>query len=254
MRSCEANVADLAETLEHGRGLDAAGEPIPPRKARPPKDVVLVGYSKGTPDALALLVERPDLAPRVKAIVTWGGAVGGSYLADNVYDQVKDVAIGRAGDAVRLAIKAIFPLLDLDRISEGIDDYDVKGAVRDLTTTERERFLKRNARKIDRLGVPIFQLTAAAGALEVPYYQAQGSLEIERRAGPNDMQLSLGQARIDVPLATDLATVHAHHWDISYDPFPRRFRIGVANLDHRFPRKAALAATVSLLAELGLID
>jgi hypothetical protein len=253
MRSCSANVADLAETIEHGRGLDADGEPVPPRRARPLRDVVLIGYSKGTADALTLLVERPDLAPRVRALVTWGGAVGGSYLADNIYEQVKDLALGRAGDALRLAVKAVFPLVDLDRVSDRIEDYDVRGAVKDLTTAERERFLRRNARKLDRLRVPVFQLTAAAGALEVPYFQAQGSLEIERRAGANDMQLALDQARLPSPLATDLATVHAHHWDLSYDPFPRRFRLGAANLDHRFPRRAALAATITLLAELGLI-
>ena len=101
--------------------------------------------------------------------------------------------------------------------------------------------------------MPTFNLVGVAGALEVPYFQAQGSLEISRRAGANDMQLSIEQARMTNRHATDLATVHAHHWDMAYDPFPVRYRLGAANFEHHFPRRAALAATATLLAELGLI-
>ena len=54
------------------------------------------------------------------------------------------------------------------------------------------------------------------------------------------------------PMATDLAVLRAHHWDISYDAFPIAPRMGSANLDHRFPREAALTAILQLSAELGL--
>lgn len=69
MRSAEANVADLEDTLERGIGvspLDASfitAEDDP----TPPGDVILMGYSKGAPDILSLLAARPDLAPRIKA-------------------------------------------------------------------------------------------------------------------------------------------------------------------------------------------
>jgi hypothetical protein len=54
-------------------------------------------------------------------------------------------------------------------------------------------------------------------------------------------------------MATTLAVVRAHHWDLAYDPFPPRLRLGSPNLDHPFPRRAAVAATMLLLAELGLL-
>jgi hypothetical protein len=47
---------------------------------------------------------------------------------------------------------------------------------------------------------------------------------------------------------------HAHHWDIAYDAFPPAMRAMSPNLEHRWPRYAALIANWELLAELGLID
>jgi hypothetical protein len=148
----------------------------------------------------------------------------------------------------------VFPVVRLEGISERLDEYDVKGGIRDLTTTERERFLAEHADAIDALDIPIFNVVASCGALEVPYFQVQGALEINRRAGENDMQVSLDQARMTTPMATDLAVLHAHHWDISYGPFPVHLRLGSPNLDHPFPREAAVTAVFLLLAELGLIE
>ena len=46
--------------------------------------VVLVGYSKGTTDALEAAVNHPEVAERVSAIVSFAGVVGGSPLADSL--------------------------------------------------------------------------------------------------------------------------------------------------------------------------
>ena len=71
----------------------------------------------------------------------------------------------------------------------------------------------------------------------------------------NDIQLTQAQARMDsVPTATHVAMLHGHHWDIAYAPFPRHMRAVSPNLDHPFPRRAALLACWQQLAELGLID
>lgn len=256
MRGCEANMADLLEAIEHGRGLDAGGEPIAPRRARPPGDVFLLGYSKGTPDALTLLAERPALAKRVTALVCWGGAVGGSFLADDIYDGIKDLEIplGVAARPLQALIRTLFPAARLDRLAERLDEYDVKGAVYDLTTRRRAEFNRRHGKTIDALDLPIFNVCAVAGPLDVPYFQMQGALEIGHRGGENDMQLSIPQSRVRGPMATNLAVLRAHHWDIAYDAFPKRFRLGAAKLDHPFPRQAAITAVFLLLGELGLID
>lgn len=44
---------------------------------------VLMGYSKGAPDILTAIVNYPELAERVSAVVSAAGAVGGSPLADD---------------------------------------------------------------------------------------------------------------------------------------------------------------------------
>jgi len=50
--------------------------------------LVLVGYSKGTPDILEAVTTYPDLQQRVAAVVSIAGAVGGSPLANTVTQSV----------------------------------------------------------------------------------------------------------------------------------------------------------------------
>ena len=45
--------------------------------------LVLVGYSKGTPDVLDAVVSYPEIRDRIAAVVSVAGAVGGSALAIN---------------------------------------------------------------------------------------------------------------------------------------------------------------------------
>jgi hypothetical protein len=55
-------------------------EPGPPR-------LVLVGYSKGSPDILEAVVRYPEIRERVAAVVNAAGAVGGSALANDAEQQ-----------------------------------------------------------------------------------------------------------------------------------------------------------------------
>lgn len=50
--------------------------------------LVLLGYSKGTPDILEAVATYPDLQQRVSAVVSVSGAVGGSPLANTVTQSV----------------------------------------------------------------------------------------------------------------------------------------------------------------------
>jgi hypothetical protein len=70
----------------------------------------------------------------------------------------------------------------------------------------------------------------------------------------NDMQLTQKQALLPIGMNTHIAMAHAHHWDIAYAAFPIAMRLAIPNLEHRWPRYAALVANWELLAELGLID
>ncbi len=53
-----------------------------PEVLGPPR-LVLVGYSKGTPDILEAVVRYPEIRGRIAAIVSAAGAVGGSALAND---------------------------------------------------------------------------------------------------------------------------------------------------------------------------
>jgi hypothetical protein len=107
---------------------------------------------------------------------------------------------------------------------------------------------------LDDLNIPIINITAATTALEVPTFQMADCLNLTRYDGNNDMQVTQEQAKLKIPMAAHAAMLHGHHWDISYPPFPRAMRMTSPNLDHPFPRKAAIIAIFKLLAELGLID
>jgi len=53
--------------------------------------LVLIGYSKGTPDVLEAIVNHPEIHARVAAVVSIAGAVGGSPLANEAEQYQADV-------------------------------------------------------------------------------------------------------------------------------------------------------------------
>jgi hypothetical protein len=153
-------------------------------------------------------------------------------------------------DAIVAVFRALAPMVDPEGLRR-LNEFEVIEAVRDLTTEAREQFLAQHSDELDALNVPFFHLIAVTAPLEVPLFQLQGFVTIALRDRENDMQLSKGQSRLEIPMATDLGYVHGHHWDVAIPPFPVPVPFG-PNLEHQFPREAAVVATVQLLAELGL--
>lgn len=261
MRSSDLNVPDLENAIERGIGIDtnmdadiisAADNPVPPG------DVLLIGYSKGAPDILSLLVKRPDLAPRIKGIVGWAGAVGGSYAADDIYEKIKDMPLFNAAKGltsnVSRQVMRLAPIAELSQIDRRIEDYDARGALESLTTWYRSKFLDDNSELVNSLGIPMFYFTGSTSFLEVPYFQAQGTLSLDAYDQHNDMQLTQKQASLPLPSAPRLAMFHANHWDLSYDRFPWYKTMGSQHLKEPFARKAAMSSIVLLMAEIGLLD
>lgn len=252
MRSCAANEADI-EAAFRGEGLDAAMRPI--EDPQPPQGkVFLLGYSKGSPDILSFLVNHPEYHDRISGVITWGGAVGGSYTADGVHDQIKDLPTEASYEYLSRLLSVISPAM-LSQIGlRRLDEYDVKGAMNDLRTDVREAFNAEHAEYLDGLGIPFFGLTGATTPLEVPNFQFMDAVRLSSHDANNDMQLTQKQAVLPIGMNTHLAMAHAHHWDIAYSAFPLAMRAVSPNLEHRWPRYAALVANWELLAELGLID
>ena len=251
MRSCQANEADI-EAAFHGEGLDVLMRPI--EHPEPPKDVFLLGYSKGSPDILSFLVNHPEYHDRIKGVFTWAGAVGGSYTADGIYSQIKDLPTEGSYEYVSKLLSVISPAMFNQVGLRRLDEYDVKGALNDLRTEVREAFNREHAEYLDSLGIPIFALTGATAPLEVPNIQFMDAVRLSQTDANNDMQLTQKQATLPIGMNTHIAMAHAHHWDIAYAAFPLPMRAMSPNLEHRWPRYAALVANWELLAELGLID
>jgi hypothetical protein len=254
MRGCTANIADLLRAVEQGIAHDAWGKMIEEQDAVAPGDFFFIGYSKGTPDVLALLVERPDLKNRVRCLINWAGAPGGSHLANNIYNSVKDLPFesmeGRMTDILHMMSPVVKPGPVLARMNE----FDIKGATKDLTIPERTAFNTKNNAQIDALNIPIFNITGSTSPLEVPYFQIQGVMELNKYDANNDMQVTQHCAKIHLPMATDLAMLRGHHWDLSYSPFPKAMRFGSPNLEHSFPKGAAANAMTLFVTELGLVN
>jgi hypothetical protein len=251
MRSCEANEADI-EAAFQGKGLDSKGKPS--SELEVPDKVFLLGYSKGTPDILSFIVHHPEYHDRIKGIFTWAGAVGGSYTADGIYSQIKDLPIEDSYDYLSALLSVISPAM-LNRVGvRRIEEYDVKGALNDLRTAVREAFNRKHASYLDSLNIPLFALTGATTPLEVPNVQFMDAVRLSSHDANNDMQLTQKQAILPIGMNTHLAMAHAHHWDVAYAPFPAAMRALTPNLEHHWPRYAALVANWELMAELGLID
>jgi fermentation-respiration switch protein FrsA (DUF1100 family) len=257
MRGCEANHDDLLRAIIEGKGFKADPGAASDQFRDPvaPGDVVLMGYSKGAPDILSTLAHHHDkLDNKVKCVVTWAGAIGGSYMADNFYELIKnadtELLTGRLHDFLQILVPSMTRKGPLRRLSE----YDIKAGVQSLTTKARADFFKQYHGALDELNIPIINITAATTAFEVPTFQMADCLGLTRYDGNNDMQVTQDQAKLRIPMAAHAAMLHGHHWDISYPPFPRAIRMTSPNLDHPFPRKAAVVAIFKLLAELGLIE
>lgn len=261
VRSCEGNVADLSDSMEKGIGnapdeqgtlLTEADHPTPPG------DVVLMGYSKGAPDISTFLVHRPDLVGRVKAVVSWAGAHGGSPLADDMYKKFSkipdsDMAINLNRHMAEL-LRRMAPFASVKRLDRRIDEYDIKGALYSLTTGRREEFNRENAAVLDDYGLPTLYFTGSTSAREVTYYNLQGELELDKYDKLNDMQLTQAEATPATVDAVHCAMWHATHWDMSYDPWPWYDTAGSRELKEPFTRYSAMSAILLMLSELGLME
>ena len=79
-QTASIRVDGLSSSTNNGRQIKDA---VVAMDLAPDERLVLVGYSKGTPDILEGLATYPELAQRVAAVVSVAGSVNGSPLADD---------------------------------------------------------------------------------------------------------------------------------------------------------------------------
>lgn len=255
VRGCEANVSDLLAAVREGRGflpVPGQGADVELVSGPPPGDMVLMGYSKGSPDILCLLAAHPELRSQVKAVFTWAGAIGGSFTANKIHELIRGLPLDAVTQHLHDFLSLLLPGITRKGTLRRLDEYAISEAVASLTTHEREAFLQRHGAALDALAIPFFNVTGATSLFEVPTFQMADYLALAKVDPDNDMQVTQQQSRLDLPMASHLATLHGHHWDIAYPPFPRKLRLTTPNLDHPFPRHAGLLANLQLTVELGL--
>ena len=188
----------------------------------PGEKTVLVGYSKGTPDILQALVEYPEIVPRVAAVVSIAGVVGGSPLTDPLDEPYRKM-MGKN------------PVVDCPG---GVGD-----PIASLQRSTRQRWLSQN-----RLPTAVKYFSLATFAerenistiLRVAYDRLAG---IDPR---NDSQLIFYDQII--PGSTLLGYVRADHWAVAI-PFSQD-RVVPALIDkNEFPREVLLEAIMRFVEE-----
>lgn len=190
--------------------------------------VVLMGYSKGAPDILTAVVNYPELAQRVSAVVAAAGAVGGSPLADDATQS-------------QAALLAKLP-------GSGCDLSD-EGAVESLRTDVRRGWLAANELPSS---IQYFSLITTPDPEHVSTLLKSGYDELGNISYRNDSQVIFRDQII--PGSTVLGFLNADHWAFAV-PIDRNHPI-VGELvvnKNEFPREVLVESVLIQLQEsLGL--
>jgi len=190
----------------------------------PDQRLVLLGYSKGAVDILEFLVAYPELAERVRAVVSVAGAINGSALADAAagpYDRsLKGISIpgcapgdGGAVDSLRRPMRLNW--LVEHRLPQNVRYFSVVAFTRS-----------------DTVAGPLRPFAAALA-------------EIDPR---NDGQLLFYDQVI--PGATLLGYANADHWGVAVPIEEKRPMLATFVTGHNwFPRDALVEAIALYLSE-----
>jgi pimeloyl-ACP methyl ester carboxylesterase len=216
------SVDGLSSSANNARQIRDFIQDLPPELAD--HDIVLIGYSKGAPDILEAMVNYPELHPKIAAVISAAGAVGGSPLA-NTADQ-KD-----------LNIMQHFPGSDCSA-GDG-------GALDSLRPSTRRAWLAEN---------PLPR--------EIPYYSLVTYPHPDRMSsalGSSYRKLSKVDARNDsqviyydqmIPNSTLVGFINADHWAVAVPVARKHTFLGKTFVDKNdYPREALFEALMRFIEE-----
>jgi hypothetical protein len=186
--------------------------------------LVLVGYSKGTPDVLEAIVNHPEIRPRVAAVVSVAGAVGGSPLANEAEQYQADLLRHFPGAAC---------------------DSGDGGAVASLRPAVRKAWLAQNPLPSS---VPTYSVVTLPQPERVSSILRGSTNKLSLIDGRNDSQV-LFYDQI-VPGSSLVGYVNADHWAIVV-PIART-RSTIASLfvtQNAYPREALMEAILRFVEE-----
>jgi hypothetical protein len=186
--------------------------------------LVLVGYSKGAPDALEAVVAYPEIRSRVAAVVSAAGAVDGSPLANDA-------------EQYQANLLRYFPGSTCD-LGDG-------GAVASLRPATRLAWLARNPlpRELHYYSLVSFPKPESISRILRPSYD-----KLARIDARNDSQLIFYDQV--VPGSILMGYLNADHWAIAV-PIDRKHRLVTSLLttENAYPREALLEAVLRFVEE-----
>lgn len=190
----------------------------------PEPRLVLIGYSKGTPDILEAVVSYPEIRPRIAAVVGAAGAVGGSPAADEVTQS-------------KLELLRHWPGSECSK-GDG-------GALESLRPATRKAWLAENQLPAD---FPYYSLVTCPEPERISAFLKSSYKKLRRVDSRND-----GMVLFDdqfIPESTFMGCVNADHWAVAV-PIARthpKFASMFVNRND-YPREALAEAILRFVEE-----
>jgi hypothetical protein len=186
--------------------------------------LVLVGYSKGTPDTLQAVVDHPEIRARVAAVVSVAGAVGGSPLANDAEQYQADLLRHFPGAAC---------------------DSGDGGAVESLRPAVRRAWLAQNPLPD---GVPYYSVVTLPQPERISAILRGSAGKLAMIDGRNDSQVIFYDQV--VPRSTLVGYLNADHWAIVVPIARSHETIGsIFVTENAYPREALLEAVLRFVEE-----
>jgi len=207
--SSDRNAAHIAKVIEN---INIEGD----------EDLVLVGYSKGAVDILHFLVNHPEQARQVVAVVSIAGAINGSPLASKYGDTYTNLASG---------------------IPYSSCEPGDRGAIDSLKRSTRLSWLAANPLP---QSVAYFSLVTMPRRENINLLLRIGYDRLAVFSPRNDGQLlSVDQI---IPGATLLGYANADHWSVTL-PLEDSWVSDTVRMPKRFPREIVLQAILFYVVE-----
>lgn len=186
--------------------------------------IVLIGYSKGAPDVLEALVNHPEIRPRVAAVVSVAGAVGGSPLANDATQYQADL---------------------LRHFPGATCDAGDGGAVAALRPAVRKAWLAANPLPS---GMPLYSVVTLPQPERISSLLRLSGRKLSQVDGRNDSQVIFYDQVI--PGSSLVAYVNADHWAIVVPIARSRETVAALLVDQNaYPREALLEAVLRFVEE-----
>lgn len=212
----------LSSSATNARQIRDAIMAMEPEGTEP--DLVLIGYSKGAPDILEAVVSYPEIRPRIAAVVSAAGAIGGSPVADEVTQS-------------KLELLRRWPGAECSS-GDG-------GGVESLRPATRTSWLAENSLPRD---FPYYSLATCPEPERISSVLKSSYRRLRKVDARNDgMVLFRDQL---IPGSTFLGCVNADHWAVSVPIARSHPTIGSTLVTKNdYPREALLEAVLRFIEE-----